>query len=390
MHDPTSRLQTSDHGEAGLVPVEPGQEGDPGLVVEGGRLEDVARERQRRGHRGVVRREVALVEGSQPRRGGRGDRRERTEERVGVVGPVAADQLGVVEVVAGVEPHAGRQRGPEPGLVVRGEQGDLHPVDLGGVLAHEVEEGRGGCGDVGTAPVAAQLGVERLTQPVQDHGLAHLLEQTAVDPEVVLGAPGDTGQVTRCHHDDLRTGGLDEGDLLCVGGKDLVEGAQRPGSGLVGASTRGNPGSVGLRLLGAAAHQLLDRVPVQAHVALGGVHGLGHAEAVTEQLPPEGQGRLPVDSGRSAGHVVTQRVGGDVRGGEGHPARVGLWVLDPGTGLGEPDLAPGPVRAGKRKVPGDRRSAHEVRVSTSTRRPSAEERRPASTSSSPRTADMKS
>ena len=83
--DAARRLQPADHREARLVAGEPGQEGDAGLVVEGRRLEDVTRQRQRRRHLGVVRRQVALVECRQGGRRGRGDGRERTEQRVGVV-----------------------------------------------------------------------------------------------------------------------------------------------------------------------------------------------------------------------------------------------------------------------------------------------------------------
>ena len=177
MHHAARRLHPADHGEARLVAGEPGQEGDAGLVVPGRRLEDVTRQRQRRCHLGVVRRQVALVECRQGRRRGRGHGRERTQQGVAVVPAVATDQRRVVEVVAGVEAYAVRQVGPQPDLVVGRQQRDLHPVDLVGVRADQVEERRRRGIGVDGAPVAAQLRVEGLAQPVQDDRLSHLPEQ---------------------------------------------------------------------------------------------------------------------------------------------------------------------------------------------------------------------
>ena len=90
-----------------LVAGQPGQEDDAGLVVPrsaprrgGGRAATVgARISSKRvGVTGVQR--------GQRGRGGRRDRVEDAEQRVAVALAVAADQLRVVEVVAGVEPHA--------------------------------------------------------------------------------------------------------------------------------------------------------------------------------------------------------------------------------------------------------------------------------------------
>src|SRR3954447_16634268 len=99
-------LQTTDHGEAGLVAVQPGQEGDAGLVVVRRRREDLPRQRNGRLEDLLVRREVTPVQGLQSGCGCRCDRREDPEQCVAVAVRVAADQLGVIEVVAGVQPDA--------------------------------------------------------------------------------------------------------------------------------------------------------------------------------------------------------------------------------------------------------------------------------------------
>src|SRR4051794_2895264 len=102
-------LETTDHGEAGLVAVQPGQEGDAGLVVVRRRREDLPRQRNGRLEDLLVRREVTPVQGLQSGCGCRCDRREDPEQCVAVAVLVAADQLGVIEVVAGVQPDALRQ-----------------------------------------------------------------------------------------------------------------------------------------------------------------------------------------------------------------------------------------------------------------------------------------
>ena len=73
---------------------------------------------------------VAGVQSGQRRRGGRRDRVEDAEQRVAVALAVAADQLRVVEVVAGVEAHAVGQPAAQLDLAPGVEQRDLDAVDL--------------------------------------------------------------------------------------------------------------------------------------------------------------------------------------------------------------------------------------------------------------------
>ena len=133
-------LLAADHDEVVLVAVEPGQEDDAGLVEARRRLEDVARQRHRRrqdrveARRGRRRRARASAA-----RGGRRDRVEDAEQRVAVALRVAGDQLGVVEVVAGVHAHALGQAAAHGDLLVLVEQRDLDAVDLGGVRVDDAE-----------------------------------------------------------------------------------------------------------------------------------------------------------------------------------------------------------------------------------------------------------
>ena len=59
------------------------------------------------------------------------------EQGVACAGAVARDQLGVVEVVAGVDAAPGGQRVAQCDLVVGGEQRDLDAVDWAAVLGDE-------------------------------------------------------------------------------------------------------------------------------------------------------------------------------------------------------------------------------------------------------------
>ena len=331
-------LQSGQHREVRLQAVQPGQEGHADLVVVRRRLEDRSAERDRRPHGRVVARHVALVQGRQ-RGGGRGgDRGERPEQGVAVAVRVPADQPGVVEVVPGVEPDPGRQPAPQRHLLARVEHRQLDAVHLPAGPLDQLEHGPGGRVEVGAAPVAAQRGVERLAQPVQDHRLVGLLQQLAVHLQVVPGAAGAGGQRAAGHQDHLRPRRLDERGLLGVGAGDLAErvvlavgelvgprpGGQRPGAGRTGrfgGAGRG-PGD-----------QLPGLLPGQPHAALRGVHRLGHAEPVRPQVIPEAHGRFPVDDGVSA---AARRGGGGcghMGGGEdlpsgrrrvpGRPARLG-------------------------------------------------------------------
>ena len=168
VRDRAGRLAPADHAEVVLVAVEVGEEDDARLVVVGGRREDVARERDRRREHRVVGRAVARVERLQRRRRGGRDRVEDAEQGVAVAVLVAGDQLGVVEVVARVELHAVGQPPAQRDLALVVEQGDLHAVDLRGVVGDHREHRLARRVEVGVAPVSGERGVEHRPEPVQD------------------------------------------------------------------------------------------------------------------------------------------------------------------------------------------------------------------------------
>ena len=139
-------LLAADHREVRLVAVQPGEEDDAGLVEARRRLEDVARQRHRRREDRVEarpgRRAASAAErGARRRR----DRVEDAEQRVAVpvvlraADAVAGDQLGVVEVVAGVHAHAFGQAPAHRDLLVLVEQRDLDAVDLARVGGDDAE-----------------------------------------------------------------------------------------------------------------------------------------------------------------------------------------------------------------------------------------------------------
>ena len=167
-------LLAADHDEMVLQAVEVGEEHDAGLVEAGRRLEDVARQRDG----GLEQVEELVVAAAAERlEGGRGDRRdgvEDAEQGVGVAVLVAGDQLGVVEVVAGVHAHALRQAAAHGDLLLLRQERDLDAVDLGGVGLDRGEAGVHRRHVVGVAPVAGQRRVEHLAEPVDDHRLLHL------------------------------------------------------------------------------------------------------------------------------------------------------------------------------------------------------------------------
>jgi len=113
---------------------------------------------------------------------------------------------------------------------------------------------------------------------------------------------------------------LHELQLLGVGVDDLGQ-ARRGRGDLVGAGTRDQRRSGLVGSSGTEPDQLLGLRPVEATgSALRGVHALGYADAVTEQVPAEGDSRLPVNRRCLPGNIVGMHVGDHVRGSE-HRAR---------------------------------------------------------------------
>src|SRR5215213_8736449 len=217
---------------------------------------------------------------------------------------------------------------------------------------------------------------------MQDDGSRRLLEDCRVYLEKVIGAARHGGQLPRGHQDHLRAGALDELHLLEVSAGDLVE-VGGWSEELISASARGDAGSVLPRYGTASGDQLLSGRPVQPHVPLSGIHGFGDAQPVTEQVTPERQSGVPVNRGRSTGDVVSARIRYDVGGSEGNPASETVGVFRPVPRLPELDLPPAAGRFGKGDRCGGRR--HDLNQSIATRRPWAEDSRPASASCSPRT-----
>ncbi len=116
-----------------------------GLVEARRRLEDVARERHGRREDRVEARDVAFRERAERGARRRRDRVEDAEQRVAVLlvgraaGAVAGDQLGVVEVVAGVHANAFGKAAPHRDLLVLVEQRDLDAVDLARIGGDDAE-----------------------------------------------------------------------------------------------------------------------------------------------------------------------------------------------------------------------------------------------------------
>ena len=175
-------------------------------------------------------------------------------------------------------------------------------------------------------PVPAQLRVEHLAEPVQDDRSSRLSQHARVDLKVVLGAASDRRQLTGSHHNRLRARRLNKLDLLQIGAGDFAEAAGR-GDKLIGACAGGDPCAVLAGQGRASRDQLLGSRPVQTHIALRSVHGLGDPKAVAEQVAAERQSCLPVDGRRRTRDVLAAWVGHHVSRGKGDPALETLRML---------------------------------------------------------------
>ena len=209
-----------------------------------------------------------------------GDGVEDAEQRIRMTLRVADDEFGVVEVVAGVHPHALRQAAAHGDLLLLVEQADLHAVHLGGAAGDDCERGFHGGVVVVVAPVAFQRGVEHLPQPMDNNGLLHATEDAGVDPLIIVGRTRRLGQGARRHQDDAAAQLLDGLALFLVGADHVVHAHIRAGDQVVGAGAAGHD-SAGVVLHGvqAAAHQFLRARPVQPHATLRCVHRFRDAQA---------------------------------------------------------------------------------------------------------------
>ena len=249
----------------------------------------------------------------QRRARGRGDRVEDAEQRVAVAVLVAGDQRRVVEVVAGVEPHALRQPPPQRDLAVRVEQRDLDAVDAVGVRGDDVEQHVGRLVEVGRAPVTGAA-------PDRTCRRASAGSPAARGPRARRRRP--RGSRRRCARRRPARGWPSRSPARPRPPRTRTAPRTRRGSSrsergarVVGRGARREPAAARARLGGGAADQLARGGPVEPHPALRRVHRLGDAEAVRPQVAAERERRLPVEHGRAA-RLARQRVGDHVRGGE--------------------------------------------------------------------------
>ena len=120
---------------------------------------------------------------------------------------------------------------------------------------------------------------------MDNDGLARLPKHTRIDALVVGGRGGDARQRTASHDYKAAADRLDCRHLVLVCADDVVEGAHVRSFEMVGAATAGDQRRATFtrfpRLAGGdrAFDQFKRGRPVEAHAALGSVHGFRDAEA---------------------------------------------------------------------------------------------------------------
>ncbi len=294
--------------------VQPTEEGDARLVVVGGCGEDLAGQGLGRAEDPLVPGGVARVEGLDRRGGRRGDRGERAEQGVGVALLVAGDEVDVVEVVAREHRGPRGESAADGDLRVRVEQAHLDPGDVIGVVGHDLQEGVRGGRDVGGPEVPGETRIERGAEPVEDHRRLRRGQDAVVDATVVVGTLRCTGEVPARHEDRPGPGVLRERELFEIGVGDRVERDLLLGE-VVGVHADDECPAHRRGLGGAPRDELTGGGRVEPHVALGGVHRVGDAEAEGPDVVPVGEGRIPVEVRRRTGDVLAPGLRHDVRGG---------------------------------------------------------------------------
>ena len=239
-----------------------------------------------------------------------------------VAGLIASNQFGVIEIISGVHAHALGEAPAHGDFLVLVEQRDLHPVDFAGVRVDDADGRVHGLVVVGRTPVSGQGRIKHLTQPVNDHRLAHLRQDAVVDFFVIGRRLGDPCQRAAGHKDDPATEFFYRRELFFVGAQDIIEAARVLDSQLVGACATRQQGSGQVsRRVGRAADQFERCRPVKSHAALRRVHRLGHAKAQRPEMAAVGDGGVPVDGGVKPGVLCGEWVGHHVCGGVGYPGK---------------------------------------------------------------------
>ena len=192
-------------------------------------------------------------------------------------------------------------------------------------------------------------------------------EHGAVDVAVVVGRAGRRGQRAAGHHHHLGSLGLDQLALLLVGGADLARAARPPAWSVPAPHASAPPPSAAERRISSRAAGQPRPMPRWA-VSIASATPSPCAHRWRRKASVASQSTPPPD-----------RVGDDVRGGEGDPRGRG-----PAVGRERARLA-GRVRLEPSARPRQRQSS-----GTSTHRRSLHDRMPSSASCTPRAAAWKS
>src|SRR5438034_7340579 len=119
---------------------------------------------------------VARSQPTESSRGGRGDRVENSEQRIGVAFPVAFDQVRVVEIVPGIQAHSLREASAHVNFLLRVEQRYLDAFHFGAVCLDDLKCHLHGPVVILLAPIARQLRVEQIGRAMKVRSEEHTSE----------------------------------------------------------------------------------------------------------------------------------------------------------------------------------------------------------------------
>ena len=174
---------------------------------------------------------------------------------------ITRDQVGIVEVIAGVHLDAGGKPPSHDDFLVIVEQRNLDAVDLRPAGFDDGQCRFHGGGEVVAAPVAAERRIEHLAKPVQDDRLVGLGEYAAVDREIVVRRFRHPYECPARHQDHPAAEFLDGVKLFEVGGGDVVERSRVGRIKLLGAAPEKMRPASRSRIRERAADQLWAALP---------------------------------------------------------------------------------------------------------------------------------
>src|SRR5260370_17598794 len=141
------------HAEVPLMPIEISQKNQTSLVVVSRSLKYMPRKSHSRSHQLLILPQITRIQSPQSQSRRWSNAIEDPQQSIAMPHSIAANQLGIVEVVSRIHPNPRRQKSPHRNLTIHIQQRDLDSIDLRPVIANHAQTSSHPLIFVTTAPI---------------------------------------------------------------------------------------------------------------------------------------------------------------------------------------------------------------------------------------------